>query len=537
MSSALSTRLKIWFGIATVMLVGSFAARYLTLSLVTSTAHDAASTRELLRELEGLLSTFKDAETGQRGYLITGDPRYLEPYEKAKKSLSEQQPSLAKLVDDDRQQRDRLSELRKVIHAKLAELQATIEQRNRNGFEAAKAIVEADHGRGLMREATSIVEVMIASEEQRLDVEQQRLSAAEQFNLINFFALAVLNLLLLAVLFSVARSDAVQRSEAARTIQQHELRLRRVVESNVIGIVFSDARGTIIDANDAFLQLIGYDRQDLTAGRVDRASITGPEFRIRDGQALAEVQRTGKCTPYEKEYLRKNGDRLPALVGIARIDDSGSQFVAFVLDLSQRRQAEEARARLAAIVESSDDEIISTTLDGTIVTWNAGAARVFGYTAEEVVGKSNLFLVPPDRQAEKQELIERLQHGKPTEHLETVRIAKDGRRIDMALTISPIRDESGRIIGVSTIGRDITARKQAELERERLLAAEQAARAESDRIGRVKDEFLATLSHELRTPLNAILGWTHLLSSGDMDPAEVAQGLEIIARSARRRPS
>ncbi len=204
---------------------------------------------------------------------------------------------------------------------------------------------------------------------------------------------------------------------------------------------------------------------------------------------------------------------MPVLVGIARIDDADNEFVAFVLDLTERRQADKARARLAAIVESSDDEIISKTLDGTIVTWNAGATRLFGYTAEEAIGQPNSMLVPPDRLEEHQQLLSRLRHGERTEHFETVRVAKDGRRVDVALTTSPIRDESRRIIGISTIGRDITARKQAEQERDRLLIAEQAARAESERIGRVKDEFLATLSHELRTPLrrNSGLGASPVL--------------------------
>ena len=110
---------------------------------------------------------------------------------------------------------------------------------------------------------------------------------------------------------------------------------------------------------------------------------------------MHEARQTGKCDPCELELLRRDGSRLPVLMGTARIDEAGEHFVHFILDLSGRRAADEAQARLAAIVESSQDEIISKTLDGRIATWNAGAQRMFGYTAAEVVGLPSAFLAPP----------------------------------------------------------------------------------------------------------------------------------------------
>jgi PAS domain S-box-containing protein len=131
-------------------------------------------------------------------------------------------------------------------------------------------------------------------------------------------------------------------------------------------------------------------------------------------------------------------------------------------DVTERRRAEEERARLASIVESSDDAILSKTLDGTITTWNKGAERTYGYSAEEAVGRSISMLVPPDRPDEIPRILEGLRRGEKIEHFETVRVTKDSRRIDISLTVSPIRNSSGDIVGASTIARDITERKRSE---------------------------------------------------------------------------
>ncbi len=131
-------------------------------------------------------------------------------------------------------------------------------------------------------------------------------------------------------------------------------------------------------------------------------------------------------------------------------------------DITERKQAEEVRARLAAIVESSEDAIIAKTLDGIITDWNRGAKKIYGYSAQEVLGKPINILVPPDRPNEIPMILERLRRGEAIEHYETVRVAKDGRRLDISLTISPIRNSAGKIVGASTIARNITERKRAE---------------------------------------------------------------------------
>jgi PAS domain S-box-containing protein len=174
--------------------------------------------------------------------------------------------------------------------------------------------------------------------------------------------------------------------------------------------------------------------------------------------------------------------------------------------------------RLAAIVETSDDAIISKDLDGRIESWNESAERIFGYTAAEAIGQSIRMIIPAERYSEEDEVLSRIRRGESVKHYETVRVRKDGSKIEISLTVSPIRTADGQIIGASKIARDITERK-------RLVR-------ELEEANRLKDEFLATLSHELRTPLNAIMGYGRMLRSGSLAEELRARALELIDRNA-----
>ena len=202
---------------------------------------------------------------------------------------------------------------------------------------------------------------------------------------------------------------------------------------------------------------------------------------------------------------------------------------------------------LAALIESADDAIISKTLEGIITSWNKGAERIFGYTAEEAIGKPVTILIPPDHPDEEPSILARLRAGERIEHYETVRVRKDGRHIDISLTVSPIVGPNGQIVGASKIARDITEQHQAHKALDEALAfakraqgEAEAAAAEKERLfrkaeesSRLKEEFLATISHELRTPLSAVLGWTRMLRLGQLSEPDRAKALDTIERNAR----
>jgi len=288
----------------------------------------------------------------------------------------------------------------------------------------------------------------------------------------------------------------------------------------------------IMDWNKGCEQLYGYDRAE-AIGK-NGQDLLKTEFPLSPTNEYPDtLKQTGQWSGVLR-HLARDGSEVWVESRQQVIESDGKQLVLETnRDITEQLRAEESRLRLAAIVASSNDAIIAKTLEGIITNWNDGARRIFGYTEDEVVGKSVSILIPEDRHDEEPAIIERLKRGERVDHYQTVRVRKDGPKINISLTIAPIRNSLGQIIGASKIARDITEHKRLQEERERLPEQEQSAREHAEMANRVKDEFVATVSHELRTPLNAILGWSSMLLGDKLKGADVRRGLETIERNAR----
>jgi PAS domain S-box-containing protein len=242
-------------------------------------------------------------------------------------------------------------------------------------------------------------------------------------------------------------------------------RLEGLLELAPDAMVIVDEAGKIVLINAQTERLFGY-RRDEVLGR-DLEMLLPERFRARHHlhrmNYFAEPCVRPMGTKLELFGVHKTGAEFPVEVSLSPIKTKQGVLAASAIrDVTERKQAEEVRARLAAIVESSEDAIISKNLDAAITSWNAGAQRIFGYTEEEVVGRPIGILIPPELLDEENRILETLRTGKRIEHYETVRVTKAGKQINVSLSISPIRDASGKIIGFSKIARDITERKLAE---------------------------------------------------------------------------
>ena len=270
--------------------------------------------------------------------------------------------------------------------------------------------------------------------------------------------------------------DDLKKTEEA--LRRREQELSDFFESATVGMHWVGPDGTILRVNQAELDLMGYRREDYVGRNIvefhdDRETIEDILRRLTAGEVLHDYPAKLRC---------KDGSIKQVLIDSSVYFDAG-EFIhtrCFTRDVTSQRSAEEITARLAAIVASSSDAIVSKTLNGTVTSWNAAAERIFGYRAEEIVGQPIFTLVPVELHDSEREVLEHIARGERVESLETVRITKDGRRIHIALSVSPIHDGTGHVVGASSIKRDVTERKQAaealSQSQERLQLAVKAAR-------------------------------------------------------------
>jgi len=287
-----------------------------------------------------------------------------------------------------------------------------------------------------------------------------------------------------------------------------------------------DREGLVAEANLMAATLLGAKRALL--GGKPFASYVADESRQEFSRHRLEVLETARAARCELRLLgRRPGSMHVELYSLALDDPATGELRCFsvVTDLTERRRAEERSRHLAAIVESSVDAVIGMDMAGRVVSWNLGAERLYGYAAEEMLGGPVAALAPPERGDEVERLFEAARQGRIVSQVETVRRRKDGSLADVSVNLSPIRDASGRVVGLSAIDRDITARKRL---RRDLVAARQEAEAAS----LAKSEFLANMSHEIRNPINAIAGLTRMVLGDEGLADKQVQRLSMVLESS-----
>ncbi len=258
-------------------------------------------------------------------------------------------------------------------------------------------------------------------------------------------------------------TDVTASKELEVERQASDARFHQVWETTSDAMALSDAEGIVLAANPAYLELYGYSADQVVG---QSFALIFPAETRQDAMEQYKQIFASEVNPatFESVVQHVDGSQRIVETRMTFLSTEGRRtaMLSTIRDITERKQAERERSMLASIVHSSGDAIVSKTLEGVITSWNTAAERMFGYTAEEAIGQSILLIIPPELQHEEQEILARLRRGERVSHYDTVRMARDGQRIDISLEISPMRDASGHIIGASKIARDITDRKQAE---------------------------------------------------------------------------
>ena len=292
--------------------------------------------------------------------------------------------------------------------------------------------------------------------------------------------------------------------------EDSSLLLEAVVHLSDDAIITKNLNGIITSWNPAATRIFGYLPEEIAGQSILR--LIPDRLQHEEEEFLRKLSKGEVIAHYETIRLTKDGREINVLLTISPVKDRTGKIVGvskIARNITSQKQSDQLRFWMSAIVESSDDAILSKNLSGIITSWNRAAERIFGYTEPEVLGRSILMLIPEELHAEEKDILDKLRAGERIDHFETIRLRKNGERINVSLTISPVRDSSGKIVGASKVLRDISERKRLE---QSLLQAEKLA---------ASGKMAATIAHEINNPLEAVLNLIYLARTNASDPEQV----------------
>jgi PAS domain S-box-containing protein len=318
-------------------------------------------------------------------------------------------------------------------------------------------------------------------------------------------------------------------------LREREARIRRLVESNVIGVHFWDLSGGLTEANDAFLRTVGYSRQDLLSGNVNWSSITPPEYRAADAHAVEELARSGTFQPYEKEYIRKDGERVAVLLAGAAFEGSSDEGVAFILDLTERKAAEAELARSegvlreqASLLDLTHDTVFVRDMNDVITYWNHGAEELYGWQREDAVGRTAHQLLQtrfPEPLAQIDAQLFRTNRWEG----ELIHTKRDGAEVVVASRWALQRDERGNPVTVLETNNDVTEQRLGERVREEMRGRLQQA-AKMEAVGRLA----GGIAHDFNNVLSGILGYGETLVEETPEASPLRRYAQNVLTAANR---
>ena len=523
--------------LTTVVATGFLGFRYWQERQAATLAQERG--RQVLETLDRLRAVIADVESQRRGYLLTLDPQYLKAYGISDESVRRDAQALQALVAGDPLQSHRAGHLVLTVVAKLREIDDIVKTAQTTSGPAALAMIRS------LDEIRSQIDQMV-DHERFLRVDQERRAEALEQRKVWLIATAIVIVAALAgVALALARLEAIRRRRATEEnlqlhsdIQTRDKKIRRLVDSNIIGIIIWEVEGRILEANDEFLRMVGYDREDLIAGLLHRTTMTPPEWRDRDARTVAELRRIGTAQPFEKEYVRKDGSRVPVLIGGADVRGRYKSRCRLCAGFDRAQAggggAAASEERFRTLVQFSFDVYWETDAQHRFIRQEFAESLADAPEPGSEIGKTR-WEVPylePDEEAWRKHR-ETLDAHLPFRDFELARPAPDGRKRYVSVSGLPVFDDNGRFVGYRGVGRHITERRRAE----EALRAMQAELAHVNRVTTM-GELSASIAHEVNQPIaatvanaQAALRW---LRAQPPDLDEVRASLSRIAEDGKR---